>query len=85
MEYKKHLFEVLAEERNCTVEDIRKMISVRIEIGLCNADSQKRKEWEAIPCKGEIPTPEEWLEYAIGRLIEDGEDDLLKWYPRPRS
>ena len=28
-----------------------------------------------------IPTPEEWLYYAVNYLIEHGDGDLLRWYP----
>lgn len=27
-----------------------------------------------------IPTPEEWLYYAVNYLIEHGDRDLLRWY-----
>ena len=33
-------------------------------------DPEKRAQWEAIPHEGEIPTPEEWLYYAVNYLIE---------------
>ena len=35
-------------------------------------DPEKRAQWEAIPHEGEIPTPEEWLYYAVNYLIELG-------------
>lgn len=33
-----------------------------------------------IPCEGDMPTPEEWLKYAIEKLEIDGQDDLLRWF-----
>ncbi|GFI44928.1 hypothetical protein IMSAGC019_00237 [Lachnospiraceae bacterium] len=45
------------------------------------SDPKKRAQWEAIPHEGEIPTPEEWLYYAVNILIENGDEDLLRWYP----
>ena len=42
---------------------------------------RKRAQWEAIPHEGDIPTPEEWLYYAVNILIENGDEDLLRWYP----
>lgn len=32
---------------------------------------KKRKSWEAIPCEGDVPTPEEWLKYAVEKLEEN--------------
>lgn len=74
------LFERLAKERNTTVEDIRSQITARIEAGLRDPDPVRRAQWERIPCAGEIPTPEEWLHYAVERLYQDGREDLLKKY-----
>ena len=33
-----------------------------------------------IPRAGEIPTPEEWLRYAVEQLEAEGRGDLLRWY-----
>ena len=76
-----HLFERLVRERNITVEEMRAIISARIERGLHDPDSEKRAQWEKIPCAGEIPTPEEWLKYAVETLETEGRGDLLRWYP----
>lgn len=53
------LFERLARERNITVEEMRAIISARIEAGMNDPDPEKRAQWERIPCTGKIPTPEE--------------------------
>lgn len=66
------IFERLARERNVTVEEIRAMISARIAEGWNNLDLEKRAQWRRIPCSGEIPTPEEWLQYAVEELQVDG-------------
>lgn len=68
MEKHENLFERLARERNITVEEMKKIISDRIEQGLCDPDLEKRKSWETIPCEGDAPTPEEWLKYAVEKL-----------------
>ncbi len=78
---KEHLFERLACERGITVEEMRGIISARIERGWNNPDPEKRAQWRKIPCVGEIPTPDEWLKYVVEHLIEDGREDLLHWYP----
>lgn len=75
-----HLFERLARERGITVEEMRAIISERIERGWNDPDSEKRVQWRKIPCVGEMPTPEEYLSYAIKRLYEEGREDLLRRY-----
>ena len=76
-----HLFERLARERNITVEEMRAIISARIEKGMNDPDPEKRAQWEKIPRAREIPTPEEWLKYAVETLEAEGRGDLLRWYP----
>lgn len=75
-----HLFERLARERNITVEEMRTIISARIEKGMNDSDPERRGQWEQIPCAGVIPTPEEWLEYVMKKIGNDT-NDLLYWYP----
>ena len=75
------LFERLARERGITVEEMRAIISARIERGLHDPDPEKRAKWERIPCAGEVPTPEELLSYVVKKLKAEGREDLLSWYP----
>lgn len=44
-----HLFEWLARERNITVEEMRKIISARIEKGWNDPDLEKRAQWRKFP------------------------------------
>lgn len=81
MEKPKTLFERWAQERDITVEEMRAIIAARIEAGMNDPDPEKRASWERIPRTGKIPTPEEWLRYAVERLEEEGRSDLLRWYP----
>lgn len=81
MEKHENFFERLARERNISVEEMKQIISARINQGLHDPDPEKRKSWEAIPCEGDVPTPEEWLKYAVEKMEADGCDDLLKRYP----
>jgi len=73
-------FAVLAERNHTTVEKVKEKISKRIWEGLHDPDSERRAQWERIPCAGEIPTPEEWLHYSVKRLKEDAREDLLRHY-----
>lgn len=75
-----HLFERLAHERGITVEEMRAIISERIERGWNDPDPEKKAQWRKIPCAGEIPTPDEWLKYTVERLEEEGRSDLLRLY-----
>ena len=81
MEKPKTLFERLARERGISVEEMRSIISARIEQGMNDPDPVKRASWERIPRAGDIPTPEEWLRYAVEQLEAEGRGDLLRWYP----
>lgn len=80
MEKQDNFFERLARERNITVEQMKEIISTRIKQGLNDPDPEKRKSWEAIPCEGDIPTPEEWLKYAVEKLEIRGQEDVLRWF-----
>jgi len=75
------IFDRWAKERNITVEEMKAILSARIERGLNSPDPVKRAQWEKIPHAGEIPTPEEWLRYAVETLKAAGMEDLLRWYP----
>lgn len=75
-----HIFERMARERNISVEEMRAIISDRIEKGWDNKDLIKREQWRKIPCTGEIPTPDEWLSYVIKKIKDDGQGSLLRKY-----
>ena len=75
-----HIFERLARERGITVEEMRAIISSRIEKGWNDFNPEKKAQWRKIPCAGELPTPDEWLRYAVKRIKNDGREDLLRKY-----
>lgn len=45
-----HIFERLAREKGITVEEMRAIISARIEKGWNDEDPVKREQWRKIPC-----------------------------------
>ena len=75
------IFDRWAKERNITVDEMKNILSARIKQGLHDPDPKKRAQWEKIPHAGKIPTPEEWLRYAVESLEAAGMVDLLRWYP----
>lgn len=75
-----HIFERLARERGITIEEMRAIISARIESGWKDPDPEKRAQWRKIPCAGELPTPDEWLSYVLKKIKEDGQEGLLRHY-----
>lgn len=74
------IFERWAKERDITVEEMKAIISERIEKGWNDPNPEKRAQWRKIPCAGEVPTPEEWLRYTVEKLENDGQGNLLLWY-----
>jgi len=63
-----HLFEYLTKQRGISVPELRKLISIRIESGILSDNPLEKSQWERIPHKGQIPTPDEWLQYVIATL-----------------
>lgn len=80
MEKQETLIERLARKQGITVEEMREQIAMRIKEGLNASDPKRRAQWEKIPRAGDIPTPEEYLEYILERVYEEGREDSLKQY-----
>lgn len=74
----KHLFEYLAKQRGISVPELRKLISIRIESGILSDNPLEKSQWERIPHKGQIPTPDEWLQYVIVTLKKEELDHFLR-------
>lgn len=53
----------IAMKEGRTVEYVRSQIKIAMLSGLCNPDPEIQARWKLIPCKGEIPTPEELITY----------------------
>lgn len=73
-------FKRMAEERSITEEELKEQIQQRIIAGLNSPDSTRRKQWESIPHEGNIPTPEEYVQYIVEKLSDEVREDLLRRY-----
>lgn len=53
----------LAIQEGKSVEYIRSQINLAMLSGIFNPDPQVQENWKRIPCKGEVPTPEEMITF----------------------
>lgn len=80
MDKQEILIERLARKQGITVETMREQIVLRIREGLNDSDPIKREQWEKIPCVGDMPTTDEYLDYVLKWVYEEGQEDLLRRY-----
>jgi len=59
----KKAIEKIAEREGISPQDVRREIEKALLIGWCNSDPAIRENWRHIPCKGDMPTPEELIIY----------------------
>lgn len=55
----------VAQHNNTTLEEVRKEIDQAILIGLRDPDPAVQAKWKEIPRVGEVPTPEELIDYLV--------------------
>lgn len=58
----------IARQKNTDVETVRKHIQIAIISGMTSPDPAVQKAWSKIPRRGEYPTPEEVIAYAVMRI-----------------
>ena len=58
----------VARQNNTTVEEVRKEIKLAMLVGLCNPDPNVQAMWKEVPCAGDVPTPEELIDYMVEKL-----------------
>lgn len=56
----------VAAANNTTVEEVRKEIMKAMEVGMNDPDSAVQALWAQIPCRGNTPTPEEFIAFIVG-------------------
>ena len=61
----KTIYEKIAEKYNTTPEEVRREMQIAIDAGFDNPDPAVQEEWKKMTLKGERPTPEEVINYAV--------------------
>ena len=60
--------EKIAEKYNTTPEEVRREMQIAIDAGFDNPDPAVQEEWKKMTFKGDRPTPEEVINYAVKKL-----------------
>ena len=61
----KNIYEKIAEKYNTTPEEVRREMQIAIDTGFDNPDPAVQEECKKMTLKGERPTPEEVINYAV--------------------
>lgn len=61
----------IAVKEGVSVEEVRKQMKLAMLAGLCSQDPIVQARWKKIPCKGEVPTPEELITYLATHIDAD--------------
>ena len=69
------IIEKVAEMNNTTPEEVYAEMQAAIDAGFCNPDPQVQKEWEKVFYRGDGPTPEDVILYAVGRFCSKEEKE----------
>jgi hypothetical protein len=65
---KRILYEKIAEKYHTTPEEVYREMQVAINAAFDSNDPAVRREWDQVRFCGEKPTPEEVIDYAVGKL-----------------
>lgn len=60
--------EKIAEKYNTTPEEVRREMQIAIDAGFDSPDPAVQEEWKKMTLKGDRPTPEEVINYAVKKL-----------------
>ena len=61
----------IAMKKGIAVEEVRKEMKRAMLAGLCSQDPDVQARWKKIPCKDEVPTPEELITYLAAHIDAD--------------
>lgn len=64
--------EKVAQANGRSVEEVRTEMEAAIQEGLSSTDPKVKEFWAQVPCEGEIPTPEEYIEFLAQISLEEG-------------
>lgn len=62
-------FQKIALSEGTTVDYVKSKIKEAILIGWNSKDPQTREMWRQIPCKGDMPTPEELVYWGTNQVL----------------
>lgn len=60
--------QIIALREGKSVKYVRDHIKIAMLAGMCNQNPIVRERWKNIPCKGEVPTPEEVITYIATHI-----------------
>ena len=63
---------IIAEKESLSVEDVRIEMMAAIAEGMSSSDPVVKEMWNNVPCKGEVPEPEEliaWLTEQVREMV----------------
>ena len=64
------IMQEIAKDHGVSVEEVRRELELAIQAARANPDPQVQAQWANIPCKGDIPTPEELIAH-LGKTVKD--------------
>ena len=68
---RKPIFEKVAEKCHTTPDEVYAEIQRAIDAAYDNTDPEVRAEWRKVKIKGNRPTPEEVINYAVSTLTAE--------------
>ncbi len=64
----KRAIQTIAMKEGLPIEEVRKEMELAILAGLCSQNPDAQAQWKQVPCKGDIPTPEELITYLATHI-----------------
>lgn len=61
----------VAAANNTTVDDVRAEIMKAMEAGMNDPDPAVQALWAQIPCRGDKPTPEEFIAFVAAKVKKE--------------